>query len=232
MVNMAKVDLGRTKHYNFLTIFFIFCLLISNLAEIKIIDVFGWGQFGAGTIFFPLLYVLNDILTEVYGYTASRRTIWLALFFNLLFSLIMFLVMLLPSGPDWQEKEAFETVFALSPRIIIGSITSFFVGELINAIMIANLKLQLKGRIFAVRALFSTLISSLIESILFGVIAFYGRVPGDELVKMIVMLTLAKVLYEFLIMPLSLSFIAFLKKSENLDVYEKPSLKATFAPFW
>lgn len=229
---MTKININQTKYYNFITIFFVFCLLISNLAEIKIIDVFGWGQFGAGTIFFPLLYVLNDIVTEVYGYTASRRTIWLALFFNLLFSMIMYLVMFLPSGPDWQEKEAFETVFALSPRIIIGSITSFYVGELINAIIIANLKLQLKGKIFAVRALFSTLISSLIESILFSIIAFYGRLPGNELVKMICMLTLAKVLYEFFIMPLSIKLTTFLKKAENLDVYEKPTLRATFAPFW
>lgn len=229
---MSKFHLEKTKHYHIITIFFIFCLLFSNLAGMKIVDVFGIGQVGAGTIFFPLLYVMNDIITEVYGFTASRRTIWLALFFNLLFSLIMFLVMLLPSGPDWQEKEAFETVFSLSPYIISGSIISYFIGELINAVILSNLKLQLKGRIFAVRALFSTLISCFIESILFGVIAFYQRIPGDELVKMIVMLTLTKVLYEFLIMPLILKFTSFLKKSEKLDVYEKPTIKAVFLPFW
>lgn len=227
-----NTNINNTKHYHLLTIFFVFCLLISNLAEIKIVDVFSIGQFGAGTIFFPLLYVLNDIITEVYGYKASRKTIWLALFFNLLFSVIMYLVMLLPSGDDWQEKEAFEIIFALSPRIIVGSIVSFFVGELINAIIIANLKLQLKGKVFAIRALFSTLISSFIESVLFAFIAFYGRLPDDELAKMIFMLTLVKVIYEFLIMPLSLRLIRFLKDSEGLDVYEKPTLRATFAPFW
>ncbi len=229
---MKKFNIHNTKYYNFITICFIFILLISNLGEIKIVDVFGVSQIGAGTIFFPLLYVLNDIITEVYGYTASRRTIWLALFFNLLFSLTMYWVMLLPNGPDWQEKEAFEIVFALSPRIVVASISSFFLGEMINAIIIANLKFQFKGRIFAIRALFSTSVSSFVESVLFGFGAFYGRIPSDELLKMICMLTLVKILYELLIMPLTIYFIKFLKKSEDLDVYEKPTLRSTFAPFW
>ncbi len=77
---MQTNTLAQTKFYNLLTIIFIFCLLISNIAEIKIMDVFGLAQVGAGTLFFPLLYVLNDVLTEVYGFSASRRAIWMALF--------------------------------------------------------------------------------------------------------------------------------------------------------
>ena len=191
----------------------------------------GVAQVGAGTIFFPLLYVLNDIITEVYGFSASRRTIWVALCFNLTFSLLMYLIMLLPEGDDWQEKEAFEVIFALSPRIMIGSLISYFFGELINASIISYLKLSLQGRLFALRAVFSTLISSFLESVMFGLIAFYGRIPDDELIKMTVMLTILKVLYEIIIMPLTIMLVSYLKKTENLDVYEKPSLKKII-PVW
>jgi len=191
----------------------------------------GVAQVGAGTIFFPLLYVLNDIITEVYGFSASHRTIWVALCFNSTFSLLMYLTMLLPEGDNWQEKEAFEVIFALSPRIMIGSLISYFFGELINASIISYLKLSLQGRLFALRAVFSTLISSFLESVMFGIIAFYGRIPDDELIKMTVMLTILKVLYEIIIMPLTIMLVSYLKKTENLDVYEKPSLKKII-PIW
>ena len=194
-------------------------------------DIFGVAQVGAGTLFFPLLYVLNDVLTEVYGFSASRKTIWTALCFNLMFTLLMQLIMILPDGADWQEKEAFETVFLLSPRIMIASLISYFLGELINASILSTLKFRLNGKLFAVRAIFSTLISSFLESALFGIIAFYGRIPDDELLKMTVMLTILKVLYEIVTMPLTLALVSYLKKAENLDVYEKPSLKKIL-PTW
>jgi uncharacterized integral membrane protein (TIGR00697 family) len=222
---MKRQQLLSTKYYSLLSLVFVFCLMISNLAEIKLVDVMGYAQVGAGTLFFPLLYVLNDIMTEVYGFSASRRTIWTALFFNLLFTGLMQIVMWLPDGADWQEKVAFETVFGISPRIVVGSISSYFVSELINASIISHLKIQLQGRIFAIRALFSTTISSLIESILFGYIAFYGRMPDDELIKMICMLTVVKVLYELFLMPFTVILVQYLKKTEGLDVYEKPSLR-------
>lgn len=198
------------------------------MAEMKIADFFGVAQIGAGTIFFPLLYVLNDVITEVYGFSASRRTIWLALFFNLTFSVLMYLMVLLPEGSDWQEKEAFETMFTLSPRIMVGSLTSYFLGELINATIISHLKLKFKGQLFAVRAIFSTFIASFIESLLFAIIAFYGRVPDDELIKMIITLGLLKVAYEIIVMPFTLIFVKYLKRTEQLDVYEKPSFRKIF----
>lgn len=221
----------NTKFYSLLTIIFIFLLFISNMAEMKIVNFFGVAQIGAGTIFFPLLYVFNDIITEVYGFSASRRTIWLALFFNLSFSVLMYLIILLPEGEEWMEKEAFNTIFMLSPRIMAGSLISYFLGELINATIISNLKLKFKGQLFAIRAIFSTFVSSFIESILFGIIAFYGRMSDDELIKMIVTLSLLKVFYEIIVMPFTVRFVSYLKKVEQLDVYEKPSLKNIF-PGW
>lgn len=225
---MPNVTLTNTKFYHFFTLSFVFCLLISNIAEMKVINVANIAQVGAGTIFFPLLYILNDVITEVYGFSASRRTIWTALFFNLLFTILMQLVMVLPDGNDWIEKEAFETVFSLSPRIIIASLSSYFFGELINSSILSTLKLKFRGKLFALRAIFSTLVSSFLESIMFGFVAFYGRIPDDELIKMAIMLTIMKVLYEIITFPLTQLLVNYLKKTEKLDVYEKPSLKKIF----
>lgn len=228
---MRSNTTSNTKFYYSLTMIFVFCLLISNIAAMKIIDILGIAQVGAGALFFPLLYVLNDVITEIYGFSASRRTIWIALFFNLSFIILMYFIMMLPEGEDWQEKEAFEIIFALSPRVMIGSLISYFLGELINASIISFLKIHLEGKLFALRAIFSTLISSLIESIIFGIIAFYGRVPNEELIKMIIMLTILKVLYEIIVMPFTIMLITYLKKAENLDIYEKPLLK-NIIPSW
>lgn len=230
--NLVKGEpIKELKFYNLINISFVFCLLISNIAEVKIMDVFGYAQVGAGTLFFPLLYVMNDILTEVYGFSASRKTIWLALGFNLLFTLLMQLILALPEGSDWQEKQAFETVFTLSPRIVVASISSYFIGELLNSAIVAWLKFQFKGRIFVIRALFSTLIASFIESAMFGYIAFNNRIPDEELIKMVCMLTIMKVLYELLVMPFTVMLVSYLKKAEGLDIYEKPSIKGIL-PNW
>ncbi len=228
---MKKMATTQTKFYNLLTLIFIFCLFISNIAEIKIINVFGLAQVGAGTVFFPLLYVLNDIITEIYGFSASRRTIWLAMLFSIAFTLSIQLILVLPDGYDWQEKKAFETVFMLSPRIMVASLSSYFLGELINSSILSALKLQFQGKMFALRAIFSTLVASFFESIMFGVIAFYGRIPDDELIKMAIMLTIMKVLYEVITLPISQALVNYLKRSEQLDVYEKPSLKKIL-PNW
>jgi uncharacterized integral membrane protein (TIGR00697 family) len=229
MTNLAIKT--NTRIYHTLTLIFIFCLLVSNIAEMKITSFLGVAQIGAGTLFFPLLYVMNDVITEVYGFSASRRTIWLALVCNLSFSLLMYGVVHLPDGSDWQEKEAFETIFTLSPRIMAGSLTSYFLGELVNSTIMSLLKLKLKGKMFAARAIFSTFIAAFIESIIFGMIAFYGRIPDDELVKMTITLALIKVLYEILVMPITTWLVIILKRTEKLDVYEQPSLRKVL-PSW
>lgn len=213
-----KNPLPRTKFYNFLTLAFIFFLLISNIAEIKIINLFNLVQIGAGTIFFPSLYILNDIITEVYGLVASRRSIYLALITNITFIVLMQLVLVLPNGKDWQEYDAFDRIFSLSPKITIASLSSYFLGELSNSYILSALKIKFQGRIFAVRAIFSTLVSSSFESIIFGIIVFYKRIPNDELIKMSLTLIIIKVLYEITTLPLLQVFIKYLKDSEYKNI--------------
>ena len=218
------------KYYNSITIAFTMLLLLSNVAETKICNFFGFAL-GAGTIIFPLLYILSDILTEVYGFTASRKAIFIGFFYSCFFSVFIYIVCLLPAFEYWGEQDAFERVFRVSPRIIMGSVISYFIGELLNTTIIALLKIKYHGRYFSLRAIFSTFIGSLVESIIFGCIAFFGRLPLNELIGMIVMLTLIKVTYELLAMPITIKLVNYLKKVEELEVFEKPSFSGFLPKF-
>lgn len=228
--NLLKSQVNEKKYYHSLTVAFTVLLLLSNLAETKICSLFGYSV-GAGTLIFPLLYILSDVLTEVYGFTASRKTIGIAFCYSCFFSIFVYLVCLLPPSEHWNDQEAFEKIFIVSPRIVFGSIISYFIGEIINTTIIAFLKIKLQGRYFAIRAVFSTLVGSLLESTLFGFIAFFGRIPLYELIEMIILLTLIKVMYEILVMPVTIKLIEYLKRSEGLNVFEKPSLKGFLPKF-
>jgi uncharacterized integral membrane protein (TIGR00697 family) len=217
-------------YYNSLTLIFNLLLLFSNIAEIKICSFFGYSV-GAGTIVFPLIYILNDVITEVYGFSASRKIIWIALISNCVFSLFITLIVLLPSSPHFELQDAFEQIFLISSRIVAGSVISYFIGELLNAVIIATLKIKFKGYYFAFRAIFSTLVASFIESLIFALIAFYGRVPNVELFEMIILLTIIKVIYEILVMPFTIKFVKFLKVKEGINVFEQPTLKSIFLSF-
>lgn len=211
------------KYYHLLSQIFILLLILANIAEIKICDFFGF-SIGAGTIVFPLIYVLNDIITEVYGFTAGRKTIMNALYSNCLFSLFLYIIILLPPSRSWDCQVAFTEVFSLSPRIVIASIISYFIGELLNSYIIANLKIKFQGSFFALRAIGSTFISSILESLIFSFLAFYGRLPLYELLEMIILLSLIKVTYEIIIMPFTLRIVNFLKKVEGNEIFEKPTI--------
>lgn len=221
---------AQAKYYNTISIAFILCLLMSNIAEIKICSFFGY-SIGAGTIIFPLIYILNDILTEVYGFTSSRKTIWAALFVNCVFSMFLYVVTLLPPSEYWHDQAIFEKLFLVSPRIVIASIISYLVGEMVNSCIIASLKIKFHGKFFATRAIFSTLAGAMVESALFGYIAFFHRIPDMELINMILLLTVVKVLYEIVAMPLTIKIVYRLKRAEGKDVYEKPTFNNMFPQF-
>lgn len=215
------------KYYNIITIAFITCLITSNLAATKLWQI-GTLILPGGMLVFPLLYVLNDILTEVYGFTASRRVIWVALFCNLFVTVILFIVVQLPPAGHWPNQESFANIFSLTPRIFIASISSYFIGELLNASTISTLKIMLEGRNFAMRAILSTCVGAFIETALFVAIAFSGILPTAHLFSMIFTMTIIKVLYELIILPITVKITAFLKKSEGIDSFEQPSWRGVF----
>jgi queuosine precursor transporter len=217
----------KFKYYNAIAIAFIICLITSNIAATKLWQV-GSLILPGGMIIFPILYVLNDILTEVYGFTASRRVIWAALFSNLFVTLILFLVVQLPPAEHWSNHESFTHIFSLTPRIFLASISSYFIGELLNASTISTLKIMLEGRNFAIRAILSTCVGALIETTLFVSIAFSGILPISHLFSMIFTMTIMKVAYELIVLPITVKVTQFLKETEGMDSFEKPSWRGVF----
>lgn len=218
-------DVIREKKYlSIISMVFITCLLTSNLAAIKICEFWGFTLPG-GILLFPLLYVLNDVLTEVYGFTAGRKVVWTALACNLALSSYLYIATQFKPSSHSNNHEAFEIVFSLSPKILFASMISYLIGELINAVIISRLKIKFKGRMFALRAVISTVIGSFIESAIFCLVAFIYLMPLVEVLKMALTLTVIKVLYEILVMPISVTLVKFLKKSEGIDAFENPTLK-------
>lgn len=211
------------NYYPLLSQIFILLLIIANIAEIKVFNFVGF-SIGGGTIIFPLLYVLNDVITEIYGFTASRKTIMNALYSNCIVSLFLYIIILLPPAESWKGQAAFEEVFSLSPRIVMASIISYFIGELLNSFIVASLKIKYQGNFFAFRAIISTSVSSILESLIFSYLAFYGRIPINELLEMIFLLFIIKISYEIIIMPFTIKLVKYLKKVENIEIFEKPTL--------
>jgi hypothetical protein len=222
IIEKLPTDKERSKRYYYhISLLFIMCLLISNFGATKLVNLFGLTLPG-GIVIFPLLYVLNDTLTEVYGFTASRYVIWVAMICNLLVSGILFAITFLPPAVPWSNDEAFKNIFSLSPLVFSASIISYLIGESINATVIASLKIKMRGRFFVFRALFSTIIGAFLETTIFCIVVFYGKVETNILCSMIVDMVLIKVIYEALAMPITVRVISYLKIKEGIDVYEAP----------
>lgn len=224
-VTLIQNNNKNFKYLNFITIAFVVLLIGSNLGATKL-ALFGNIVLPGGILLFPMLYVLNDILTEVYGFSASRKVIWSALCFNIFLTLVLYFIVQLPPAPDHSNQEAFAGVFGLAPRIVIASVTSYFLGELLNAYALSNLKIMLKGKNFAFRAILSTCVGSFLETLVFASIAFGNFMSIKMLIDFVITLTFTKVMYELLLLPLTVIVTRYLKKVEQVDSYEKPSLAA------
>lgn len=195
------------------------CLVISNIASNKLVDLFGFNIDG-GFIFFPLTYIINDVLTEVYGFKTARQIIWTALFANIFAVVGIYIVIYLPTSTEWAHQKAFEQVFDLSGRIFFASLTSYLVGEFINSITLAKMKVFTQGLYMPIRFIVSTIIGAAIENSLFYFIAFWGVLEFGLIVEMMTVQYLLKILYEIVILPFSCNLANFLKKREKLDHYD------------
>lgn len=212
------------KFYYPITILFVVCLITSNVAATKLCNI-GGIVIPGGTFLFPLLYVITDVLTEVYGFSASRKTIWIALLCNLLFTVFLYSIIYVPSPKYWLEQESYEAIFSLSPRIFIASIISYLLGENTNAVILSLLKLKFKGKYFVPRAIFSTFIGAFFESIIFCFVAFSSSTNFYQIISMVFSLTLIKIIYEILLMPVTVKVVGYLKYKESINVFETPTFK-------
>ncbi|MCX7971436.1 MAG: queuosine precursor transporter [Negativicutes bacterium] len=195
------------------------CLLTANIASVKIVDLFGL-YMDAGTVVFPVSYIFGDVLTEVYGYRSCRRVIWLGFAANLFLVLILIVTLRLPVAPFWHGQEAYEQLIGFTPRLLAASLVAYLAGEFINSAMVSRLKIKLAGRRLWLRIVGSSVAGQLLDSGIFGALAFAGIIPGPELFKYIAVQWLFKSGYEAVISPLTCWVIRRLKQHEGRDEYD------------
>lgn len=208
------------KYYDLVMASFVTILLCSNIigAE-KVVNIYGF-SFGAGVLFFPISYIFNDVLTEVYGYSRSRKVIWAGFGALIFASFMSWFVRKLPPDPNWQYQDAYDVIFGQTPRIVIASITAFWAGEFTNSFVLAKMKLLTRGRFLWTRTIGSTIAGEAVDSLIFYPVAFYGFWTNELLLKVMVTNYAIKVGWEAVITPVTYKVVNFLKKAENEDYYD------------
>jgi uncharacterized integral membrane protein (TIGR00697 family) len=193
----------------------VFCalLLISNIGATKFID-FGFIKTDGGAFLFPLVYVLGDILTEVYGFRAARRVIYTGFGLGALAGLTFWLVQIAPAASDWPNQSAFEAILGFVPQIVLASITAFLLGQLANSWTLVKIKKITHGKKLWARLIGSTAVGELVDTIVFTVIASLGRLSFDEFLNYLVVGYLYKTLVEVLLLPITYPVIAAVKRRE------------------
>jgi len=224
------------RYYDFIVAAFVTVLLCSNLigagkaAQVEL-PFFGTVVFGAGILFFPISYFFGDILTEVYGYAHDRRAVWCG-FGALLFAAIMSTVVLAlkPAPGDYNAnlQTGLEAVFGNTWRIVLGSMLAFCAGSLLNAFVLAKMKIWTRGRFLWARTIGSTAVGEAVDSSLFYMIAFYGIWPTEQVVHVAMAQYLLKTSWEIVATPLTYAVVNFLKRRENEDFYDR---ETRFNPF-
>lgn len=202
-------------------------LILSNLTAFKLASL-GPLMFPAGLIFFPLTYIFDNILTEVYGFKVSRRIIWMALLANTIIFVGTWCTIYLEPAPDWPHQDAYATVYQAAFRIFIASTISYFFGEFANSIILAKLKVLTSGRHLWLRAITSTCVGVGIDTVLFIHIAFLFTMPYFQLWSLIGIMYSLKVVYEFCALPITYKVSNYLKQKDNIDHFD---FKTRFNPF-
>lgn len=213
-------------YYDLILVVFAASLLISSLAATKLV-VFGPIITDGGAILFPLVYILGDILTEVYGFKYARRAIWVG-FGTMLLAVIAFtIVRYLPVAPEYTSQEAFEAILGFFPRIVIASLAAYLVGEFLNSYVLAKLKIRTNGKKLWLRLIGSTVVGEFFDTIVFALIAFGGILSNQDMIKFIAIGWGFKTAVEILLLPITYKVVNFLKKRENIDAFDK---KTDFNP--
>ncbi len=223
----------RYRYLDLLTIGFVVVLLVSNLIGPKIcqlgpLPLVGTMLVSGAQLLFPITYICGDVFTEVYGYAASRRAIWLGFFAMGLLAVMGQVAVALPAAPGWHDQQAFATVFGLVPRFAIASLVAYWAGEFTNSYTLARLKLATGGRMLWTRTIGSTVTGQLVDTVVVILIAFWGVQPAGQMVRLILSSYLFKVVYEALATPLTYVVVGWLKRMEKIDTFDRGT---NFNPF-
>ena len=239
------------RYFDYMIAAFVTILLLSNLigaakqAAIAV-PLIGTVTFGAGVLFFPVSYVLGDVLTEVYGYANARRCIW-AGFFALMFMVFMALVVVaIPPSPEWAlasgtyeimgqtvtapNQAAYQSVFGQTPRIVLASLVAFWAGEFVNSFVLARMKVLTAGKHLWTRTIGSTFFGQGVDSALFYPLAFLGAAgwSTEAVITLAITQWIIKTLWEALLTPVTYAVVGFLKRREGVEVFDTDT---DFSPF-
>ena len=199
---------------------FCVCLITANVLETKQMS-FGPISITGGIIVFPISYIINDCVCEVWGYRKTRMLIWLGFLMNFLFVVFAAICDAIPGAPYWDNDAGFHAIFGLAPRITAASFVAFVVGSFANAYVMSRMKVSSQGRNFSLRAIMSTILGETADSLIFFPLALGGVVPNSELPVLILSQIVLKTLYEILILPVTIQVERFTKRHEGIDEYDK-----------
>lgn len=216
------------KYYDLIMAAFCVVLLCSNLIGAMKIWDFRGHEVGAGIMFFPISYYFGDILTEVYGFKRARRVVWAGFGAQLFASIMAATVIALPPAASWHHQDAYEYLFGSTYRITIASILAFLCGEYVNSVVLAKMKVWTKGKYLFARAIGSTVAGEAVDSVIFYPLAFLGLWPTSSVVAVMISNYCLKVLWEVIATPVTYPLVAWLKKAENEDYYDRDT---KFTPF-
>ncbi len=200
-------------------VLFCVCLITANVLETKQISL-GWINITGGLLVFPVSYIINDCVCEVWGYRKARLLIWLGFIMNFIFVGFGALCDAIPGAPYWDNDEGFHAVFGLAPRIAAASFLAFLVGSFINAYVMSKMKISSNGKGFALRAIMSTVYGEAADSIIFFPLALGGVVPWAEIPAFIITQVALKTIYEVIILPLTIRVVRKTKQIEGEDAFD------------
>lgn len=199
---------------------FVATLIASNIIAVKVVAL-GSLVLPAAIILFPVAYIVGDVLTEVYGYAAARRVIWIGFLCNLLVVAAIWVAGMLPPAVFWENQDAWNSVLGAAPRILLASFLAYLVGEFANAFVLAKLKVATEGRHLWLRTIGSTLVGQGLDSAVFITLAFAGILPTSALLTAIVTQWLVKSAYEAAATPVTYAVVGWLKRAEGIDTFDR-----------
>ncbi len=201
------------------SILFCVCLIAANVLETKQI-AFGSISLTGGLIVFPVSYIINDCVCEVWGYKKTRMLIWTGFAMNFFFVMLGAICDMIPGAPYWTNDEGFHAVFGLAPRIAFASFLAFICGSFVNAYVMSKMKLSSGGKNFSLRAVVSTIFGESVDSIIFFPLALWGVVPTEELPWLMLWQVFLKTAYEVVVLPLTIRIVRYVKRHEQVDTYD------------
>lgn len=219
--------LPGTRYFDVVAVAFVSVYLISQVSSSKLFAI-GPVQLPGAAVVFPLSYIFGDILTEVYGYARTRRVIWAGFAAAVLMAAVLWVVQELPPAPGWRDQLAYQSILGVVPRLVLGSIVAYWAGEFANSYVMARMKVLTNGRLLWTRTVGSTVVGQAVDSAVFIAIAFAGRMPWADVLQVATTLYLFKVAYEVAATPMTYAVVRWLKRAEQVDVFDRAT---NFTPF-